>query len=554
MMLLKDWKDLVARQWRALRLDSIRNKILVFAVLATLIPTLATTYVSYAQNKRSLSEKITGELRSVSAETAREMDVWVKERLYDLRVLASSYVVSETLQKLGTGKRDAETPGRLNDYLKSVRERFSDFDELLVVDGDGRVVTTSSRQAGGIPLPATGLKGLKGDEPLVGDAYWDPTLKKALILLAVPVHQQGGRHLGTFAALLNLRSVGEILGRLSPAGANVYLMTERGNVVVRARADSAGARQTSLPKSTTEALLNREGATVDYRGADGEGVVGTLHRIPALRWAAVAETPRAEAFRQVTRLRNVTALILTALLVGVGLIAYLLGLLIARPLEQLTGAAAKVAAGDLAVDIPVRGGGEVGYLTTVFNHMVARLRESRDTLEQLSVTDPLTGLFNRRYLTEQLAKEVQRFLRLKHPFSVLIVDVDHFKRYNDAHGHPAGDQVLVRLAEILREATRGVDCPARYGGEEFLVMLPETPLTRATDVAERIRSRIADEYFGVWRVTVSIGVAEFPRHGDTPEALIASADAALYQAKEKSRDRVVAAGAAGSAVPAKAAG
>lgn len=544
---MKDWKDLVAHQWRALRLDSIRNKILVFAVLATLTPTLATTYLSYAQNKRSLSDKITGELRSVSAETAREMDVWVKERLYDLRVFASSYVVSETLQKLGPGRQGAATPGRLNDYLKSVRERFSDFDELLVLDVDGSVVTTSSRQPGGIPLPAAGLKGLKGDEPLVGDAYWDPALKKALILLAVPVHQQGGRHLGTFAALLNLRSVGEILGRLSPAGGNVYLMTERGNVVIRARADSAGARQTSLPKSTTAALFDKEGATVDYRGADGEGVVGTLHRIPALRWAAVAETPRAEAFRQVTRLRNVTALILTALLVGVGLIAYLLGLVIVRPLEQLTSAARKVAAGDLAVDIPVRGGGEVGYLTTVFNNMVARLRESRDTLEQLSVTDPLTGLFNRRYLTEQLEKEVQRFQRLKHPFSVLMVDVDHFKRYNDAHGHPAGDQVLVRLAEILREATRGVDCPARYGGEEFVVLLPETPLTRATDVAERIRSRIADEYFGAWKVTASIGVAEFPRHGDTPDALIASADAALYQAKEKSRDRVVAAGAARTA-------
>ena len=216
----------------------------------------------------------------------------------------------------------------------------------------------------------------------------------------------------------------------------------------------------------------------------------------------------------------------------------------------------KVAAGNLDVDLPVLSGGEVGYLTQVFNNMVVRLREGREALdaanetlrrkneelERLSVTDGLTGLYNRRRLMESLNDEARRSQRLKHTFALLMVDVDHFKKYNDSFGHPAGDTVLARVAAILREATREVDHVARYGGEEFLVMLPETGMPEALDISERIRARIGEEVFHGRHMTVSIGVAEFPLHGDTPEQVIAAADEALYEAKREGRDRVRRAG------------
>lgn len=226
------------------------------------------------------------------------------------------------------------------------------------------------------------------------------------------------------------------------------------------------------------------------------------------------------------------------------MLVYVLGMLVVRPLERLTGAAAKVAAGDLSVELPTGGGGEVGYLTRAFSHVVTRLREreGQGELERLSVTDALTGLYNRRHLVGTLANEVQRSRRLRRTFSVLMVDVDRFKQYNDAHGHLAGDAALVKIAEILRKTTRGVDCVARYGGEEFLVMLLETTIATAAVVAERVRERVATEEFGGGKITVSVGVAEYPPHGDTPEELIASADAAMYQAKGQGRDRVVTAG------------
>src|SRR2546428_2801500 len=138
----------------------------------------------------------------------------------------------------------------------------------------------------------------------------------------------------------------------------------------------------SLPAAVVRRMLDQEGTTREYRGLEGEEVVGTMKAVPRLDWAVLAEVPASEAFRQVTRLRNVTVLIVAALLVAVGLFAYFLGLLITRPLDRLTRAAAQVASGDLDVHLPVVGGGELKYVTEGFNDMVARLRESRRGLER----------------------------------------------------------------------------------------------------------------------------------------------------------------------------
>ena len=148
---------------------------------------------------------------------------------------------------------------------------------------------------------------------------------------------------------------------------------------------------------------------------------------------------------------------------------YVLGLLIVRPLGRLTAAAAHVAAGDLTIDLPVGGGGEVGYLTQVFNTLVTRLREreSQADLERLSShRRPHRPAYNRRHLMGTLASEVQRTRRLRRPFSVLLADVDRFKPYNDTHGHPAGDAALVKIADLLAaiDAWPGLRRPLRRRG------------------------------------------------------------------------------------------
>lgn len=535
------WEQRVAKQLRILHLDSIRNKILVFAVLATLIPSLSTAWLSYIQNKRSLTEKITEELKGVSFRTAREMDLWAKERLYDLRVFASSYEVSENLERGLPSAGPTRGAGRLSAYLNSVRERFPDYEELLVIDPQGRVVATSAGKPSPVSLPPDWLHDIRTDNEVVGQAYWDEGRGKTTIVFAVPIHLANGRFLGALTAKLNFRAVEEILKRSEPGNSGqLSLMSKEGQLIASSSDSSLNLMRTKvkLDADASSALFAKEATAVEYTDTQGRLVVGTFYPVPRLSWAVVAEIPSEAAYRQVARLRNLTMIMVTALLLGIGLMAYGLGLLIVRPLDRLTTGAAKVAAGDLEVDVPVVGGGEVAYLTEVFNYMVGRLREGRQALERLSATDSLTGLSNRRHLMEVIANEAHRALRSKGTFSVLMADVDHFKKYNDAFGHIEGDQVLTRVAAILRESTRTVDCAARYGGEEFLVVLPETNLEGAVEVAERIRARLASEAFPGGAITLSVGVAEFPRHGETPEAVITCADVALYQAKREGRNRV----------------
>ena len=536
---MSTWEQGVSRLLRLLRLDSIRSKMLVFGILATLIPSFTTAWISYLQNKRSLTEKITGELQSVSAQTAREMDLWVKERLYELRVFASSYEVSENLDRI-TGRGGAPALARLTDYLRSVRERFADYPELLVVNPRGEAVATTARQATPAHLPANWATAIRTDNAVLGDTYWDGALAKGVVVFAVPIYQTGGRFLGALTAKLDLAAVHHLLRRFAAGTAGrVYLITVAGQPLAGSEAEREDLMQRHLDSAVTQRLLEHEGLPIEFTGLQGDRVVASAKRVPHVDWAVLVQVPAAEAFRQVNRLRNVTVLIVAALLVGVGLLAYVLGLLITRPLNRLTRGAARVAGGDLDVDLPVVGGRELRYVTEVFNDMVTRLRESRRELERLSITDDLTELYNRRYVMEALGNEVRRSRRLEHPFALLMLDVDHFKEYNDAYGHLAGDAALARVAAILKESTRDVDCAARYGGEEFVVLLPETEAQGATETAQRIQARLARDELVGGKLTLSVGVAQFPEDGESPDELLAGADAALYQAKREGRNRVL---------------
>ncbi|OLC86910.1 MAG: hypothetical protein DMD38_08595 [Gemmatimonadetes bacterium] len=531
------------RSLRTLRLDTMRGKFVAFAVLATLFTTLVMTVMLYGRNRRSLSDRVGQELRTLSSDMAREVDVWLDQRVYDLRLRASPYVVSDNLAR-ASGRNAAQSLNRLRDYLNSVRQNLPAHEGLAIIGRDGQVLTSSGSRTG-FRLTPDRLNNLRTRDALVGEPFWDATIGKAAIVLAVPIRQDDGLFLGALGAKINLDSLSDMLGQLSPdRSRDLYLITEQGRVIISSAGSPADVMKTTLPETTTRELSEREGQTIVQSRPKGREVVAVLRRIPQLHWAAVAETPRAETAREAGVLRFRTVLLLSTLILGVGLLAYMVGLFVTRPLERLTEAAARVAAGDLSVELPAGGGGEVGYLTRAFSTLVSRLREkeAHGELEKLSLTDSLTGLYNRRHLMGTLASEVQRSRRLRRAFAVLLADVDRFKQYNDTHGHLAGDSALVKIAEVFRKTTRQVDCVARYGGEEFVVMLLEANTETATLVAERIRGRVAEQDLGEGKLTLSIGVAEYPDGGDTPEELIATADAAMYKAKNAGRNQVVVAG------------
>ncbi len=168
----------------------------------------------------------------------------------------------------------------------------------------------------------------------------------------------------------------------------------------------------------------------------------------------------------------------------------------------------------------------------------------RTSLLHQSIRDPLTDLFNRRYLEETLEREVHRATRLQRTVAVIMLDIDHFKRFNDTFGHEAGDTLLRELGGFLKREIRGGDFACRYGGEEFVLILPEISPEDVRNSAERMREKIKElnvQYNNVVldNITLSLGVALFPVHGTTGKAVLHATDEALYQAKHQGRDQVV---------------
>jgi diguanylate cyclase (GGDEF)-like protein len=263
----------------------------------------------------------------------------------------------------------------------------------------------------------------------------------------------------------------------------------------------------------------------------------------------------------------------TAVLLGA-----LLRNLVFLPLGALSTAAQRISQGELGARVTEREvADELAVVGQSFNQMAdrvqqhtveleaqvaSRTRELRSTnaaleqanedlgravdeLERLASTDGLTGVRNHRSFQEAMHNEILRSSRTKQPITTLMIDVDHFKAYNDTHGHPAGDRVLIQVTRILQRNLRNTDLIARYGGEEFSVILIDTPVTAGMAVAEKLRNAVHKTAFPgarksqpSGRITISVGLASFPDHATTSAELIGFADKALYAAKHAGRDQV----------------
>lgn len=241
-------------------------------------------------------------------------------------------------------------------------------------------------------------------------------------------------------------------------------------------------------------------------------------------------------------------LMIISAVVGFGLLMAVLGAVwLARsvliPLREFEKGVAHFSNENLSYRLTLSNHDEIGRLALEFNTMAERLLEHRHKLEELSVRDGLTGLYNRRELEKRLHEEIHRARRYHRPLTVLMLDIDHFKNVNDRYGHQAGDEVLITVADLIQLNVRPVDMVCRYGGEELSVILPETDEEGARIVAERIRGTVEDSITtapqgDMVHVTVSIGLATFPRDGDTAASLVRAADQALYAAKQDGRNLV----------------
>jgi diguanylate cyclase (GGDEF)-like protein len=527
-------------------------------------------WVSYRNNLEVLEEKIRQELTSLAASSSREINLWVERRKYDIGVFAGSYEVSENLEKISGagGTAPAEELSRLRAYLKSVKARFPDYAELAVLDMDGRLVASSADSETRHELPGDWRERAAGGEAVVGTPYREESLGAGVLLIAQPVRAAGDRSLGLIAGKLDLAGLVEILRKqVRSETDHLYVVTRAGQVLGSFPPLEERPLAASLPGAAAGDLFEGRKVPVEFVGLAGTEVVGALDPIAGVDWGVVAEKPREVEYAEIAALRNLTLILVGVSLLGVGLVAWLLGLTLVRPLARLTGGAAKVTAGDLDVDVPIYGRGEVGYLTVVFNRMVARLRKAREELDatnralvrkneelhRISITDGLTGLHNRKHMNETVDNEFRRAERHGHAVSVLMIDIDRFKNFNDARGHQAGDEVIRGVAGVIRETIRTTDYAARYGGEEFLVLLPYIGPDEAVRTGERLRAAVEGAKLGAAGkfagLTISVGAASYPECGNDSETVIREADLALYKAKRGGRNQVVPARAAWAGSP-----
>ena len=216
---------------------------------------------------------------------------------------------------------------------------------------------------------------------------------------------------------------------------------------------------------------------------------------------------------------------------------------IVQPLSALEKGVARLGDGDFSHRILLPNQDELGQLAVAFNLMIQKLEQSQKALKNLAILDELTGVYNRREFNLQLKNELERSGRYNNYFTLLILDIDHFKQLNDTYGHQAGDEALRKIAALFQQEFREFDRVARYGGEEFIVILPETSGASAYAVAERIRQLISTYVLPfngkTINMTISGGIATFPEDGETQEVLISAADQALYFAKRSGRNQII---------------
>ncbi|WP_321491700.1 diguanylate cyclase [uncultured Desulfobacter sp.] len=532
---------------------SIRNRILVFAVLVTAIPSFSMGLLLQNMLQTTLEEKVKQKFTDSAQIMEQEISLWLKKRVYDLTVFSNTSIVSEnvaaylktTEKRADDSKKKLQNIKILETYLSTLQHQFKYYVRIFVLSRTGSVITVS--ESGGrdrpFPFPDDYAEQISDRQWFKGNAYIDSRDKSPLILIGVPLFLDQLYEYETLLAI-EVRLTG-LLPLLDPvkfgdSGDWTYeslIDIKTGQHFLYGREAKKVLNGIHLAPSGERQKLH------EYTNGMGEHLMGLVVPFPELGWGLFIAGNYEKAFSGLIHARHRNIIIICCFSVIMGIVAYLLTRQIIVPLSALTRGAERVAKGDLDVQLPVRRNDEIGFATTVFNEMVAKLKLSQTELEQLATTDPLTGLNNRKRVMSILRDHYEYYRRFETEFSVLMLDVDHFKDVNDTYGHQAGDTVLKQVAELFNENLRNVDSAGRYGGEEFLVILAESGADESIQAAERIRKAVASHTFihedQEIQVHISVGIGRIQKQDRDEQKVVNRADMALYRAKNEGRNRVV---------------
>lgn len=536
---------------------SVATQIILLVFVATFVSAAAVSWISIETARRQLWEQIHATYPATLEQGSQRLLRWLVEGRRLTADVAARRTSRDTLLALA---RDAGAPARrasaetlFKNLTGPAAERSREVHAFVLLGLDGRPIF--STDSGETLSAAQGEALVRPGAPVVQP--FSRTGQRPLVATCIPVIGPGGSPAAYLAGIFDSDALRDVLvsDRID-AAMRLDLLGPGDSVLVHAGVPAEGG----TPAGEIPRPLGR---VREYTSATGEHVIGVARPLGTLGWTLRVEAPYDHAFAPVLTVLRRLLLIDVGVVALASLLAYAITTRIVRPIEALSDAARRLAGGRFDRQIPETGRhDEIGLLTRTFNEMARRLQRSQadleaanrrlrdqnqnlqasnEVLEQLSITDGLTKLHNHRFFQDHLTREIKRATRTGDPLSMILLDIDDFKRLNDRLGHAAGDEALQCIAEALAEAVRDSDLLARYGGEEFAIVASSVDLAGATVLAEKLRSAVAKKAFtpgdAVRPVTLSVSVGVAQYKGDR-KAFFRAADQALYRAKADGKNCV----------------
>jgi diguanylate cyclase (GGDEF)-like protein len=476
------------------------------------------------------------------------------ETLHLAKAVAESQreLIGHTFQLLDALKNDETIQARetmLPSFWHYFKKTYSNFH---VADAHGNIVCSGISLSAAVNVRDRQdfqdvLASKKG---VVGDLSLSRTSGLYSLMLREPLLDKRGQVAAVISAQISSSQFGAALSSVPLPNHGELIIADRTGKVIVHQPESADWAGGSLPGEFAEAIAAASGGVMEAKGLDGILRIYGVSKVgqgsgDGLR--VVVGFPKSEIEREVNRslIRNVVTIVLVIVLV---LLTAWFGVdaLVLRKIQVMIGTIQKLKEGQTSARTGLRYGvDELSHIARAIDEAAAGLERLLNLLREQTIHDPLTSLYNRRFLDESLKQELSKAKRDGKSVGVIMIDIDHFKKINDTHGHKMGDVVLVAVANALMDNVRGGDIVCRFGGEEFAIVLPGANLAITLGRAEALRSIVGQIKFDglgipVEPVTISLGAAIYPEHGDSEEALLKSADRALYAAKSAGRNRAIA--------------
>lgn len=511
------------------RID-LRRLILILAVMSAFVTLANSFYASYRVQRQLLIDNTLEENRvyatKLAASTEQFLKSMQKQLAYSSTILASNFDDHEILQ--------SETA--------RLKYQTDSFNSVVVVNMQGKILATSpdSLQMVGRILKTPGaLEALKERRPLISKPYTSAA-QNLVIVISTPIFDRDGRYLGYIAGTIYLRQksiLNVLLGEhYYRDGSYIAVLDNERRILYHPDVFRVG--EVLKPRPVTEVVKRHTNGSLMVTNLAGEAMLAGYAVVPSSGWEIITQRPTEATLKpleglMIEVLKHITPLALLTLI-----FLWLFSRMIAHPLWLLARSANEMDKPDISASIRKIPSWyfESTQLKRALLIGINLLQKKIGKLKFETQTDPMTGLFNRR----GLAMTLESVGQLRQPFSVIALDIDHFKSINDSYGHDIGDEVIKSLAEQIRHNARESDILCRVGGEEFLVLLPGTALAEAEIIAERLRFNVEILTLpGIRPITISLGVAHCNLQLSAPETLLKKADEALYKAKQDGRNRVV---------------